>query len=216
MISFSRDHIGLQNVIMLNDMFFSLCHYAVLPVQAKRKSPCSASVRSLHLFPKPCVINTITRALSSTAHPDRKPYNTTEEKICVFAVCLLKIVSCSQTAGGSSLHPGSSGAPRLSWASCHGSCRSTSEGTTFAEESWSLLISCWLLPTASRGDWPAVTVTCCCLAAAHFAKLTCQSHKFNMFPENMSINTKWLCVLGVISVISTKQSLFFCVAVAKN
>lgn len=64
--------------------FFSLCHYAVLPVQAKRKSPCSASVRSLHLFPKPCVINIITWALSSTARPDRKPpYNTIEEKRCV-------------------------------------------------------------------------------------------------------------------------------------
>lgn len=34
-----------------------------------------------------------------------------------------------------------------------GSCRSTSEDLTSAEESWSLLILCWPRPTASPGDW---------------------------------------------------------------
>lgn len=62
--------IGLKYVLMSNDMFFSLWHYAVLPVQTKRQSPCSAWVSSLHLFLKPYVTNSYTRALSCTKHKE--------------------------------------------------------------------------------------------------------------------------------------------------
>ncbi len=45
-------------------MFFSYWHYAVLPVQTRRLSPCSVWVRSLHLFLKSCVTDSYSWALS--------------------------------------------------------------------------------------------------------------------------------------------------------
>lgn len=49
---------------MLTDMFFSLRHDTVLPVQTKRLSPCSVWVRSVHLFLKSCVTHELSRSIS--------------------------------------------------------------------------------------------------------------------------------------------------------
>ncbi len=68
-------------------------------------------------------------------------------------VYVFHIVVCSQTVVDSSLHPASLGAVQLSWVSGLGSCRSTFEDPMSVVESWSLLILCWLLLTASQGEW---------------------------------------------------------------
>lgn len=206
-MSFSRD--GLQNIIMLNDMFFlivPLCSSSC-PGQEKVSLQCigkeSPSVPQA-MCQKHCHMSSLIDCTS------RQETTILKEKRCVrcwssqnplpFPDCGRQ-KSTSRIIGGTAAKLG-----QLPWQlSLHFRGDHVCGGVLISPDFVLTAAHCfprWLTHCDCHS-----CVTRCCLAAAHLAKLTCQTNNFNLFLLDKSANTKLVCVLSIINVISTKQPL---------